>query len=89
MHLPRGDRWNCNPWCQGIKLDSGGPGTQPEMIVLCHHNEGRVLLTDEDGMYNDFILEACRAAGDISDQPLELVRFLDSTGVLVLLRRVC
>lgn len=33
------------------------------MILLCHYNEGRVLLTDEDGMYNDFITEACRVAG--------------------------
>lgn len=31
--------------------------------MLCHYNEGRVLLTDEDGMYNDFITEACRVTG--------------------------
>lgn len=35
------------------------------MILLCHYNEGRVLLTDEDGMYNDFILEACRVTGEL------------------------
>lgn len=60
---------------QGIKLgassgsdygrNSGSrEGRSPvDMIVLCHYNEGRVLLTDEDGMYNDFILEACRVTG--------------------------
>ncbi|CAM9196191.1 unnamed protein product [Choristocarpus tenellus] len=45
---------------KGIKLDGHD---RPGMIVLCHYNEGRVLLTDQDGMYNDFILEACRVTG--------------------------
>ncbi|CAM9407755.1 unnamed protein product [Discosporangium mesarthrocarpum] len=45
---------------KGIKL---GNEDRPGMIVLCHYNEGRVLLTDQDGMYNDFILEACRVTG--------------------------
>ncbi|CAM9957462.1 unnamed protein product, partial [Heterosigma akashiwo] len=37
----------------------GGPVS---MIVLCHYNEGRVLLTDADGLYNDFIKEAVNVA---------------------------
>ncbi len=31
------------------------------MVVLCHYAEGRVLLTDQDGLYNSFIDEAVRA----------------------------
>ncbi|CAN0011161.1 unnamed protein product, partial [Ectocarpus fasciculatus] len=47
---------------KGIKLrEDGRDGGR--LILLCHYNEGRVLLTDEDGMYNDFILEACRVTG--------------------------
>eukprot|EP00638_Chattonella_subsalsa_P010376 CAMPEP_0117746696 /NCGR_PEP_ID=MMETSP0947-20121206/8093_1 /TAXON_ID=44440 /ORGANISM="Chattonella subsalsa, Strain CCMP2191" /LENGTH=135 /DNA_ID=CAMNT_0005564055 /DNA_START=157 /DNA_END=561 /DNA_ORIENTATION=- len=38
---------------KGCKL-----GPPVNMIVLCHFNEGRVLLTDKDGLYNDFIKEA-------------------------------
>jgi len=30
------------------------------MIILCHYNEGRVLLTDKDGLYNDFLQEAIK-----------------------------
>lgn len=56
---------------KGIKLSGGdrnsigseGSSSSVGMILLCHYNEGRVLLTDEDGMYNDFIMEACRVAG--------------------------
>lgn len=48
---------------KGIKLHEGdGRG---RLILLCHYNEGRVLLTDEDGMYNDFITEACRVSGKL------------------------
>lgn len=47
---------------KGIKLREGGHDGG-RLILLCHYNEGRVLLTDEDGMYNDFIMEACRVTG--------------------------
>ncbi|CAM9903879.1 unnamed protein product [Scytosiphon promiscuus] len=47
---------------KGIKLRRS-PGDGARLILLCHYNEGRVLLTDEDGMYNDFIMEACRVTG--------------------------
>lgn len=46
---------------KGIKLREGDG--RERLILLCHYNEGRVLLTDEDGMYNDFITEACRVSG--------------------------
>uniref|UniRef100_A0A7S2XXL6 Uncharacterized protein n=1 Tax=Fibrocapsa japonica TaxID=94617 RepID=A0A7S2XXL6_9STRA len=35
----------------------------PDMIILCHYNEGRLLLTDQDGLYNNFIKEAVKATG--------------------------
>ncbi|CAN0269090.1 unnamed protein product, partial [Hapterophycus canaliculatus] len=47
---------------KGIKLTVGADDGR-RLILLCHYNEGRVLLTDEDGMYNDFIMEACRVTG--------------------------
>lgn len=34
---------------------------QVNMIVLCHFAEGRVLLTDQDGLYNSFLVAAASA----------------------------
>ena len=36
-------------------------GQSSDMVVLCHYAEGRVLLTDQDGLYNSFLDEAVRA----------------------------
>ncbi|KAG5176258.1 hypothetical protein JKP88DRAFT_203024 [Tribonema minus] len=44
---------------KGIKLR--GPKT--DLALLVHFSEGRVLLTDKDGLYNDFLLEAVKLAG--------------------------
>ena len=40
-----------------------GRAENGSMVVLCHYAEGRVLLTDQDGLYNSFIAEAVRATG--------------------------
>ncbi|CAM9918926.1 unnamed protein product [Ascophyllum nodosum] len=59
------------------------------MILLFCFNEGRVLLTDQDGMYNDFLLEACRvtdgnvfvALGPVTTSPAVLANEAIVTGL--------
>ena len=38
-------------------------GGRSDLVVLCHYNEGRLLLTDRDGLYNDLLCSAARASG--------------------------
>uniref|UniRef100_A0A7R9UAW8 Uncharacterized protein n=1 Tax=Pinguiococcus pyrenoidosus TaxID=172671 RepID=A0A7R9UAW8_9STRA len=70
------------------ELKSDAFGLDASLVILCHYNEGRVLITDRDGMYNDFLVVASKNAGgnvllvvsgvDTSDGELANTSFVDS-----------
>lgn len=49
---------------KGLCLDDGPEGGPPryDLCIVVHYNEGRALLLDRDGLYNDFIHEAFRVS---------------------------
>ncbi|CAM9155585.1 unnamed protein product [Chrysoparadoxa australica] len=48
---------------KGIRLKGRSGLDKPDLIILVHYNEGRVLLTGKEGYYNDFMLEAATLTG--------------------------